>query len=315
MQEMQMSPSGMIFRALLLLLPALIAIFGGCLTHHVRESKLHARTIQLGTTFSLLGSAAASYLSDLPSLFWLLQLLLALPFGVHFVAGLPFVRTLTKTLIACRRWDLVLLGVSPILMASALWQLNAMTAVAEVALDENPQAPILVHELSESAYTDRGRHIHLFELQPESKDSFTVTGNDGLTKSGTPLPYRAIRLTEPDSGSNCSGWVFTGGHHLMQCNDVNMILEDNGYQTVKEPRMGDLVIYRNEDQVITHVGCVAFLLDGERPMVESKWGYQGVFLHLPEGSPFGLKWSFYRSSHHSHHILLTNPPSGVEVSP
>ncbi len=122
------------------------------------------------------------------------------------------------------------------------------------------------------------------------------------------MPYQAIRLTAADGASNCAGWVFTGAHHLMQCCDVNLILEDNGYQQVKEPRVGDLVIYRNNNDVITHAGCVAVILNGTQPMVESKWGYQGVFLHLPEVRLLEQTGPSIELAGSNHHLLLTSPP-------
>ncbi len=304
-----MSPSAMIFRALLLLVPALVAGFGGFLAYYFRHSRFLARSAQLGTAFTLLGLGVTSYFSELPAVFWVLQLLLATPSCIRFAADIPWIANLAAAVMAPRRWGLALLMVSPILLACAVWQLDRITTVDGYALDEHPQLPLGVHELSEAAYTDHGRHIHLFELKSESKESFNVSGNDGLLESGSPMPYQAIRLTEPDSASNCAGWVFTGGHHLMQCCDVNLILEDNGYQHATEPRVGDLVIYRNNNDVITHVGSVAMLVNGTQPLVESKWGYQGAFLHLPKASPFGSNWTFYRTGRSNHHLLLTSPPS------
>ena len=241
----------MILRALLLLAPALVAALGGFLAVRVRRSPFWARTVQLGMALTLIGSALASYFSELPALFWIVQLVLALPCCVLFLANRPFLAKLTTKIISPRRWDLALLAASPLLLACALWQVSIMTAPDIFALEES-EAPLLTHQAADTAYTDRGRQIRLFELKPESKDSFSLTGDTGLLVSGTPTPYRAIRLTEPDGTSNCVGWVFTGAHHLMQGIDVDSILEDNSYQAVKEPRVGDLVVYRNDERLVTH---------------------------------------------------------------
>ena len=93
-----------------------------------------------------------------------------------------------------------------------------------------------------------------------------------------------------------------------------MILEDNGYRQIKVPQAGDLVIYRDDSAVITHAGRVAFVLNEGQPMIESKWGYQGVFLHRPDGSPFGLNWTYYRSSRPNQHLLRSDPPDLDEES-
>ena len=300
-----MSPSSLIIRAILLIAPALVAALGGFLTFHLRQSRMKSRAAQLVTATTLLGFSLGSYLGELPPLFWVLQLLLALPCCVQFGASLPGVARLASSLFVPRRWDLGLLALSPVLLIWAIWQLDRLADPHVLPMVPAPQ--LLTREASETAYTDRGKHIHLFELRPESEDAFALTGDNGLLFSDTPTPYRSIRLTDPSGASNCGGWVFTGGHHLVQCADIDSIIEDNGYEEVKKPRVGDLVIYRDDATAVVHTGRVAFLLNGEQPIAESKWGYQGVFLHLPEGSPFGLHWSFYRSSRPNGHLLHMSP--------
>ena len=308
-----MSPSSLITRAFLLLAPALAAALGGFLAFHLRQSKIKARVVQLGIALTLLGLSLASYLCELPSFFWVLQLILALPCCVQLSADLPIIAKLASSLIAPRRWDLGLLAVSPVLLIWALWQLNSLADPNVLTLA--PEPPLLTREASETAYTDRGKHVHLFELRPESADAFSLSGDNGLLMTDTPTPYRSIRVTDPTGASNCAGWVFTGAHHLVQCVDVDSILEDNGYQVVKKPRVGDLIVYRDDANAVTHVGCVAFLLNGEQPFIESKWGYQGVFIHLPEGSPFGLHWTFYRSSRPNGHLLHMSPLAAEPGTP
>jgi hypothetical protein len=300
-----MSPSSLITRAILLIVPALVAALGGFLAYYLRQSRIRSLVAQLATASTLLGLSLASYLSDLPSLFWVVQLLLALPCCVQFTVGLPYVAKMASSLTVPRRWDLGLLALSPILLIWALWQLNSLVDPNVLPLE--PETPLLTREAPETAHTDRGKHIHLFELRPESAEAFPLSGDQGLLMSDTPTPYRSIRVTDPSGASNCAGWVFTGAHHLVQCSDVDSILEDNGYEAVKKPRVGDLIIYRDDSNVITHAGSVAFLLNGEQPFIESKWGYQGVFIHLPEGSPFGLHWTFYRSSRPDGHLLHMSP--------
>jgi hypothetical protein len=308
-----MSPSSLITRAILLVVPALVAALGGFLAFRLRQSTIKSRTAQLATASTLLGSSVASYVCDLPALFWVVQLLLALPCCVQFTVGLRFVAKLASSLTVPRRWDFGLLALSPMLLIWALWQLNSLAEPNVFEL--KPEPPLLTREASETAYTDRGKQIHLFELRPESADTFPLSGDIGLAMSDTPTPYRSIRVTDPSGASNCAGWVFTGAHHLVQCADVDSILEDNGYQPVKKPRVGDVIIYRDDGNEVTHAGSVAFLLNGEQPFIESKWGYQGVFIHLPEGSPFGLHWTFYRSSRPNGHLLRMIPLAAEPGTP
>jgi hypothetical protein len=248
----------------------------------------------------------------LPTSFWVAQFALALPCLALTVPDSVVVGKLQTWLAAPRKWEFILLGVSPVLLASTLWQLSIMTAPVIDPLDVTPTQLPSVREAKETALTDRGRQIHLFELKPESKESFSVSGDSGLPASSTPVPYRSIRLTEANGDSNCVGWVFTGGRHLLQCSEIEMILEDNGYREVKTPQSGDLVIYRDESANITHAGRVAFILNDGQTMIKSKWGYQGIFLHLPDGSPFGLNWTYYRSARPNQHLLLTNPTADDE---
>jgi hypothetical protein len=308
-----MSPLEIIVRALLLLLPGLVVGLAGWLSYHWRGNGRRAHLVLTLAGVLLFASSGLAYLYHLPAFIWVAQFLLALPGLVLALAGSRVFSRVRTMLVVPRHWEIVLLASSPLLLIGALWKLHSMTEPVIFEL-ENSSPHLLTREAGATAYTDQGRQVHLFELKPESRESFDVTGDQGLITSDTPVPYRSIRLTEADGQSNCVGWIFTGGHHLLQCSDVEMILEDNGYQQVKAPRAGDLVIYRNDGEAITHAGRVAFILNEGQPMIESKWGYQGVFLHLPDGSPFGLNWAYYRSARSNHHLLLSDPPALDEMS-
>lgn len=291
-----------------MLLPAVIVGLGGFLAFQWRHSLYRARAVLFVTACALLISTAFAYCYHLPVLFWVCQLLIGLPCIALSIACGAIMNQIRRAVASPRRWELVLLAISPLFLAAAVWQLDVMTTPVISELDPSPRQPLSTRQAKDSAYTDRGREVHLFELNPQSKQSFGITGDDGLVVSDTPAPYRSIRLTEANGECNCVGWVFTGAHHLMQCSDVEMVLEDNGYMPVRAPQVGDLVIYRDDSQTVTHAGRVAYLLNDDQPLVESKWGYQGVFLHLPQGSPFGMNWTFYRSSRPNHHLLLAPPP-------
>lgn len=303
-----MSQLEIVIRAVLLLLPAAMVGLGGVFAYRWRHAFYLARAILIVTACALLTSSAFAYYYDLPLLFWVWQLLIALPCMAFSLSCVTTVTRLRMAIVSPRRWEFVLLAISPLFLAGAVWQLNIMTTPVVDDIQPSPKRSLITRQAKESAYTDRGRRVLLFELIPESMASFDVAGDDGLVVSGTPAPYRSIRLTEANGHSNCVGWVFAGAHHLMLCSDVEKVLEDNGYMQTQAPRVGDLVIYRDDSHLVTHAGRVAYLLNEDQPLIESKWGYQGVFLHLPQGSPFGMNWTFYRSSRSNQHLLLTTPP-------
>ncbi len=298
-----MYESALFFQTALLLTPALVAALGGYLILHARNAGRTSRWPQLITAGLLLGLAIAGFCFDVPIGIGVLEVILALLCGLPLIANWESCARLFRRLSAPRRWDLALLGLGAVMVACAFWQLNSWTTVDVMDMDTPQHNELLHQKASEIAYTDRGREIPLFELKPESKATFSMNGDEGLPLPGSPVPYRSIRLSEASGDSNCVGWVFAAGRYEMQCNDVPAILEDNGYQLVKNPQVGDLVIYRNDEDAVTHAGNVALLLDTNKPLVESKWGAQGVFLHLPEGSPFGVNVSYYRSQRSNRHLL------------
>jgi hypothetical protein len=105
-------------------------------------------------------------------------------------------------------------------------------------------------------------------------------------------------LAPPDGDCNCHGWVFLGGHHWLEDSDVEVIVQDNGYQPVAEPRVGDLVLYHGNANDIRHSGLVVAVAAGGRVLVESKWGDQGVYVHVPELG-YG-RHVYYRSARTGH---------------
>jgi hypothetical protein len=110
-----------------------------------------------------------------------------------------------------------------------------------------------------------------------------------------------IRTGEARPECNCHGWVYTGGRFWIRSGQVDGILNENGYREVAEPRVGDLVIYRNEKGEILHTGLVSSLAgDGGTLLFEGKWGRLGRFLHRPEDQPYGKNWTYYRSPRRGH---------------
>lgn len=119
-----------------------------------------------------------------------------------------------------------------------------------------------------------------------------------------------IRTGPVDMRYNCVGWVFADG--LGWLANPEEILSDNGYQKVSEPAIGDVVAYWKSEK-INHVGIVR-LLQGNRVIVESKWGPYGRFLHYAEDQPFSHEFSYYRSNRPNHGLRRVTSPDGPTES-
>ena len=84
---------------------------------------------------------------------------------------------------------------------------------------------------------------------------------------------------------NCYGLVFASRRTCVNYEDDSSILSilvDDEYRHINaaECRVGDVVVYRNDEGEITHVGMVAAERGIERDMlVLSQWGALGEYLH------------------------------------
>ena len=317
------SESTFIIHALLLFVPWVVAALGGFASFKLRQSRTLARAVQ---------SATAAILFGLGLTFWQIEHSFAACFvptfagfviSLHLAISSDLVASLAtrmlsniSALAAPRLWGLLSMGISPLILAGGLWEINVMATPPEMSVEgvkDYPTADLV--ELTDTwAYTDRGHRIPLQRVRADMSDSVVISGDQGLPKEGSPLPYRAIRIVEPDTHSNCIGWVFGGAHGWILCRDVQPILNDNGYQAVTAAREGDAVIYFDSEGRIAHAGMVVAMLDDGRPLVESKWGYQGVFLHLPEGTPYGDAWTYYRSARQGHLLHMSHSEDSTSRS-
>jgi hypothetical protein len=135
------------------------------------------------------------------------------------------------------------------------------------------------------------------------------------TKEGTYIPNERRRERPPDSlravvdlwvrerpraqlrsitaTYNCVGLVFASRRTWVDTDHVPMILEEDGYYKVPaldQLKAGDVVIYRDENGTITHIGSVLSI----EPVVSnatwkitvlSQWGADGEYVHPPEYVP------------------------------
>ena len=127
------------------------------------------------------------------------------------------------------------------------------------------------------------------------------------------MSTKAMLREPPQLQSNCHGWVFTGGEHLLRGEDVQLILDDNGYDRVHSPESNDIAIYRDQSGYITHTGLVRGTLSGA-VMVESKWGIGALYLHVADEQPYGKNIEYYRTNRGSHHIKTVSTDTQPDAS-
>lgn len=241
--------------------------------------------------------AAALSLTEWPSTFWTPLAVLG---GLSLVAWVAysarlwrFVRRLAQPRLI---WILLLIGCPLyVALAASKWtkppeEFGWLDAVI-LSRDQVPGIRML---------TDRGRRLKLyrFVLSPEAEQA------ERRWVVEEQLECHIIRTGEVDPSSNCHGWVFTGGRYAVHPDEVECILEDNGYQPVTSPSKGDLIVYRNEAGIVTHTGIVVEVVRDDLVLVESKWGPLGRFLHPPEYQPYDGDYSFYHSPRQGHQMPI-----------
>ncbi len=156
------------------------------------------------------------------------------------------------------------------------------------------------------AVTDRGREIVLAHYALQNEGALGRREQSFL--SGQLSHYHIVRTADPDANYNCHGWVFTDGRYNVSSTDVTEILEDNGYHSICQPEVGDLIVYRDEGGQVEHTGVVRFVAGRRFVLVESKWGPFGRYLHVPAAQPYGGHYSYYRSKRNGHLLRLRQSP-------
>jgi hypothetical protein len=188
----------------------------------------------------------------------------------------------------------LLLAGSP--LAAVCWAWAVMPTVPELETPTRPSTEIPA-ENKQLAYTsgatDAGRTLPLYR-RVANVAAADLKAGDAAAFSGGGYAGRALRSAPPSDDYNCHGWVFTEGRFGIQSEDVEGILCDNGYRQVREPRPGDLVVYR-VNAVITHSGIVRTAGLGQPLLVESKWGQCGRYVHAPGDTPYLGNATYYRS--------------------
>ena len=103
----------------------------------------------------------------------------------------------------------------------------------------------------------------------------------------------AVEIHVPTRKYNCHGYTFANSHGWF-CDPDIFLADDFREVDMNSPKVNDVVIYRDEDQQITHSGIVNEVLDGMIQTLRSKFGYLAAVIHPPDkvdpswGSPAQL---------------------------
>lgn len=165
----------------------------------------------------------------------------------------------------------------------------------------------LAQETRVIGMTLAGSRIPLYRLdvRPEDFRDFAMASKESTLRMADPV----INIEDPDMNYNCHGWVFTGGKHFLKGSEVELILKENGYEPITQPKENDIVIYRSLDGRILHTGLVRTVLTDGTILIESKWGASGRYLHRTEHQPYSELYEYYRGCRPTHVIQLTDVPT------
>jgi hypothetical protein len=258
-----------------------------------------------------LGAAALG----LPELYWLPALALAALAGLGALLRWPGWRAAaagTATLLG-RPW---LQGGLLLLLATVLiaWQANRLEVTDDLSdLSGTQDARLLDLRMTDEpvgwAVSDAGRRLPLYAVDLEYRDQAATVQEETDYLRRHDLLMTAIRLAAPSLDTNCHGWVFSGGRAWVRGDEVDLILNDNGYTPATLPRPGDVAVFRRDDGAPEHTALVHSVGPDGSVFLESKWGPLGRFLHTREHNPYSHLNCIYYHSERPGHLLrgLTAP--------
>lgn len=267
----------------------------------------------LGTTLGLLflvlllsGAATAAFLNQ-PKSLWLPVVGVACCWGIGLLlrtAGTALVIRCMAQLLAHHRIQslaLIVLGFSSIL-AWCSWGGHQVSELDNESEVWGWKAPALCKKAPFQFVTDRGRPVGTYVPKNSSNAALSIESEDRYLQQYN-MTGRVIRTAKPDISSNCHGWVFTAGRFWISCDEIDMILHDNGYVEVSAPQLNDLVVCRGVEGSALHTAVVRMVKEDGSVIVESKWGKKGTFLHAPDDQLYADDIHYYRTSRGSHLLL------------
>ena len=158
-------------------------------------------------------------------------------------------------------------------------------------------------------WTDKGRGVQMMRSldDPESVAEAEPTYIHSLG-----LDYQVIQTAPADVSYNCHGWVFNEGKGLISGESVDTILADNRYRIVPKPGVGDLVVFRDSAGKVSHSALVRALLDDGGPLLESKWGVMGRYIHTLEHHAYQAdEATFYTCLRAGHRLRASKDIAGT----
>jgi hypothetical protein len=220
------------------------------------------------------------------------------------LVGIAMARSLSQATQGKPLWVYSWVLASVFLLAGGLSIVRLYQRVANLELFGIGNAlPGMVEDASDFyGLTDKGRVVPVFRFSADKAKLAAYTA--GFLQRFSQFKTTVILREEASEKTNCHGWVFTGGRHLLRGDGVAMILADNDYRVVDVPASGDIVIYRDACGVILHTGLVQGVLKEGTVMIESKWGIDQRFLHLPEQQPYSQNYQYYHTDRGDHLIEI-----------
>ena len=141
----------------------------------------------------------------------------------------------------------------------------------------DPDSGLLILELS----TKRGNRIA--NVQRRTRHPKSMEAAEKIVLENHP----SARTRSLRSEYNCVGMVFGSRRTDISTDLVPMILRDDGYRRISDAsslEIGDVVIYRADDNDISHVGIIVGIREKLIPphreiTVLSQWGGDGEYVH------------------------------------
>ena len=150
------------------------------------------------------------------------------------------------------------------------------------------------------AVTDKGRRVNLKRANSEDHGRFIELQRNFLREH--PLGARVTLLSDAWRTCNCGSLVFAGGRYFIVSEELDAIIQDNGYTPVSVPRPLDVALYRDDKGQVVHIGLVRSV-SPQAILVESKWGWGGLFLHPHEAHPYTAATCIFYRSERAGHLL------------
>ena len=191
--------------------------------------------------------------------------------------------------------EMIDVGVDPITVGAIFGRLPSVSGEEDMTLTLDFSYPISITmgpvfqlqlQAGVSKYvTDKGREVEVFDDgRPNDPDVTEAEADAVLDALG--LKDKVEKKAGPSDAYDCHGWTFTCGKKWINNDQVQKILDDNGYSETTKPKVGDVAVYKDSNGNITHTGVVREVDEnGNVVDVESKWGAYGRYDHKPGDVP------------------------------